>query len=91
MDSHEPASLTDGRRAKPRRAGWAIAGEKLLELVIRLCGVSAIVFVLSIFYFVFVKAAPLVFSENFSIGEFLFSTKWYPTPSRSTKARPIVA
>jgi phosphate transport system permease protein len=67
------------RTAKPRRAGWAIAGEKALELVIRLCGISAIIFVLSIFYFVFVKAAPMLADPGFSISEFLFSTKWYPT------------
>ena len=67
------------RREKPRRSSWAMAGEKLLELIIRLCGISAIVFVLGIFYFVFIKAAPLLFSEGFSVREFLFSTKWYPT------------
>lgn len=72
-------STNPPRRTRPRRAAWAIAGEKLLELIIRLCGVSAIVFVLGIFYFVFVKAAPLLFSEGFSVSEFLFSTKWYPT------------
>lgn len=66
-------------RLKLRRAPWAIFAEKLLEFVIRLCGISAIVFVLGIFYFVFVKGAPLLFSEGFSLGEFLFSTKWYPT------------
>ena len=64
---------------KPRRSGWAVGCEKLLELIIRLCGISAIVFVLGIFYFVFIKAAPLLFSDGFSITEFLFSTKWYPT------------
>jgi phosphate transport system permease protein len=66
-------------RPKPQRAAWAVYGEKLLELIIRLCGISAIIFVLGIFYFVFVKAAPLLFSDGFSVREFLFSTKWYPT------------
>ena len=67
------------RSSKRSRSGWAIASEKLLEFAIRLCGISAIVFVLGIFYFVFVKAAPLLFSDGFSVSEFLFSTKWYPT------------
>ena len=67
------------RKAKPTRAAWAIAGEKGLELIIRLCGISAIIFVLSIFYFVFVKAAPMLWDPQFGIAEFLFSTKWYPT------------
>lgn len=74
LDTSLPA-----RRKKHTRPAWAIFGEKFLELIIRVCGISAILFVLGIFYFVFVKGAPLLFSENFSIGEFLFSTKWYPT------------
>jgi phosphate transport system permease protein len=74
-----PAAPTVERKAKPSRAKWAVVGEKALEMVIRLCGISAIVFVLSIFYFVFVKAAPLLADPGFSIREFLFSTKWYPT------------
>jgi len=61
------------------RPKWAVYGEKALEGLIRLCGVSAVVFVLGIFYFVFIKAAPVLVSEHFSLSEFLFSTKWYPT------------
>jgi phosphate transport system permease protein len=74
-----PPAATVARKAKPTRAKWAIIGEKALELVIRLCGISAIIFVLSIFYFVFMKAAPVLTHSEFSITEFLFSTKWYPT------------
>ena len=66
-------------KAKPTRATWAVWGEKALELLIRLCGISAIVFVLSIFYFVFAQAAPIFGDSEFSVTEFLFSTKWYPT------------
>lgn len=61
------------------RPRWAIAGEKLLEAVIRLSGVSAIVFVLSIFFFIFREAAPVLVSKTFDLGQFLFSTAWYPT------------
>lgn len=72
--------ITASRRgAKPMRSRWAMVGEKILEGVIRLCGISAIIFVLSIFYFVFSKAAPVLFSPDFSLTEFLFSTRWYPT------------
>lgn len=63
----------------PGRPRWAIVGEQLLEWIIRLCGISAILFVLGIFYFVFAKAAPILFDKDFSLTEFLFSTKWYPT------------
>ena len=73
-----PAPVSQ-RKAKPTRPAWAVVGEKALEMVIRLCGISAIIFVLGIFYFVFVKAAPLLTNPQFSISEFLFSTKWYPT------------
>jgi phosphate transport system permease protein len=66
-------------RAKPVRPAWAVYGEKTLEAIIRLCGLSAIIFVLGIFYFVFAKAAPVLFTPEFSLSEFLFSTKWYPT------------
>lgn len=48
-------------------------------MVIRLCGISAVLFLLGIFYFVFIKAAPLLGSEKFSLTQFLFSTEWYPT------------
>jgi len=54
-------------------------GENLLEWVIRLCGVSAILFVVSIVFFVFREAAPVLFSPSFDLKEFLFSKEWYPT------------
>jgi phosphate transport system permease protein len=62
-----------------RRPAWAIWGERLLQGVIYLCGISAIIFVLSIFIFVFKEAAPVLFGGKFSLMEFLFSSEWYPT------------
>lgn len=64
---------------RPRRKAWAVLGERAFEVLIRLCGFSAIFFVLAIFFFVFREAAPLLFSHEFKPLEFLFSTKWYPT------------
>ncbi len=64
------------RISRPR---WAVVGEKLLEAAIRLSGFSAIIFVLSIFFFIFREAAPVLASESFKLGQFLFSTEWYPT------------
>lgn len=64
---------------RPRRSLLAVTGEKVLEFIIRVSGVSAIIFVLAIFFFVFREAIPVVFSENFHIFNFLFSTEWYPT------------
>jgi phosphate transport system permease protein len=61
------------------RPAWATYGEKALELLIYLCGISAIIFVLSIFFFVFKEAFPVLGKKEFSLTEFLFSDKWYPT------------
>ncbi len=49
----------------------------MLELVIRLCGISAIVFVFGIFFFVFREGAP--FLRHLDFGQFLSSTEWIPT------------
>jgi phosphate transport system permease protein len=65
------------RRA--RRPAWAVAGERGLEVLIYLCGISAIVFVLGIFFFVFKEAFPVLGHGKFRLGEFLFSDQWYPT------------
>ena len=75
-----PSPPTSSRPSRPSRPCWARAGERGIEWIIRLSGVSAILFVLAIFFFVFREAAPVVFrSERFSLFEFLFSTQWYPT------------
>jgi phosphate transport system permease protein len=55
-----------------------IAAERAIETLIRLCGVSAILFVFGIFFFVFREGAPYLFGD-FELGKFLFSTEWYPT------------
>jgi phosphate transport system permease protein len=56
-----------------------IAAERAIEALIHLCGVSAILFVFGIFFFVFREGAPYAFGGDFKLGEFLFSTEWYPT------------
>ena len=87
-DTPSPAAGFAVRAA--RRAGWAIAGEKLLEGLVYVCGISAIVFVLGIFVFVFKEALPILTNENFSLGGFLFSTEWFPT-SESNKRYGVLA
>lgn len=61
------------------RPAWAAFGERVLEVFIRLCGISAIVFVLGIFFFVFKEACPILTNPKFSLSQFLFSDQWYPT------------
>lgn len=64
---------------KAVRPLWARLGERGLEVLIYLCGISAIIFVLSIFLFVFKEAFPVLGDKTFSLGKFLFSTEWVPT------------
>ncbi len=72
-------TATSAPNRKPQRPQWAVVGEKLLEALIRFCGISAVIFVIAIFFFVFREAIPVLFSKEFNLLEFLFSTKWYPT------------
>jgi phosphate transport system permease protein len=65
--------------ARPGRPFLSLAAERAMETAIRLSGISAIVFVLAIFFFIFREAAPVLFSDEFKPFEFLFSIQWYPT------------
>ena len=64
---------------KAARPVWAVVGERALEALIYLCGFSAIIFVLGIFFFVFKEAFPILGRKLFSVSQFLFSEQWYPT------------
>ncbi|HEU5057081.1 MAG TPA: phosphate ABC transporter permease subunit PstC [Kofleriaceae bacterium] len=84
MTAKEPTAEPKQRRAMPRRSlmrARAVRGKELLiETIIRVCGVSAVIFVFAIFFFVFREAVPLLFGD-FDLGEFLTSTAWYPDSS----------
>jgi phosphate transport system permease protein len=62
-----------------RRRRWELISESLVEWLIRLCGVSAIIFVFGIFYFVFREGMGLLWGGRFSAVQFLTSIEWYPT------------
>ncbi len=79
MTPVETADRGRGSAARPRRSAGSLAGERAIETLIRLCGISAILFVLAIFFFIFREAAPVLVSEDFDPIEFLFSVQWYPT------------
>ncbi len=66
------------RLAGRNRRAWEGPLETALEGLIRLCGVSAILFVFGIFFFVFREGAAILFG-GLDLFEFLFTTKWYPT------------
>jgi len=79
MQTTELGRHKGASRKAARRPAWEVALEHVLEWTIRLCGVSAILFVFAIFFFVFREGMPLLFSGHFNFKEFLFSTEWYPT------------
>ena len=63
--------------------------EFVIEWVIRLCGISAILFVFGIFFFVFKEGAAFLFN-GLNVVEFLTSPEWYPT-SVSRKRYGVLA
>jgi phosphate transport system permease protein len=63
--------------ARLLRAASQLA-EPLIELVIRLCGWSAILFVIAIFFFIFREAAPMLFGR-LNLVEFFTSINWQPS------------
>ena len=75
-----------------QRSQWKAVSEGLIEWIIRICGISAVVFVFAIFIFVFWEGKGLLFSDNFSVWELLTSEKWDPThePASFGAARIIL-
>jgi phosphate transport system permease protein len=66
-----------GPEERAGRSRLAVLSEQAIEFVIRLCGVSAILFVFGIFFFVFREGAPYL--AELRPFTFLFSTDWYPS------------
>ncbi len=66
-----------------RRGQLEVWLEKAIELMIRLCGISAIIFVFGIFFFVFREGAPFLAKLDWS--QFLFSPDWIPTSQTQPK------
>lgn len=62
---------------RPRRRPLELAAEKGIEALIYICGISAIVFVFAIFFFVFREGAPIL--AKLDLRKFLFTVSWYPT------------
>ncbi len=60
------------------RGRMEVLSEKLIEKFIWLCGVSAILFIFGIFFFVFREGAGFLFTR-FKPLEFFTSMEWYPT------------
>jgi len=75
-----PSSSADG--ATPARAAGraraAVLSERVIEVLVYLCGFSSIFFVFGIFFFVFSSGADFII-HRLDLREFLFSPEWYPT------------
>jgi len=52
--------------------------ERAVVVAVYVCGVSAIIFVFGIFFFVFREGAPFIL-HRMDVKEFFFSSDWYPT------------
>lgn len=63
------------------RGRLEVVAERAIEVLVYLCGISAIVFVFGIFYFVLREGLPLVVSpdSSFSVTKFFTTIEWYPT------------
>ena len=70
-------------RLKQQRGRLEMLGERVIEALIHLCGFSAIIVVVGIFFFVFREGAPFLAKLNFS--EFLFTIDWFPTSQTQAK------
>jgi len=57
---------------------WRRFGERAIELLIRLCGVSAILFVFAIFIFILAQCSDFLF-HRLALKEFFTSMEWRPT------------
>lgn len=73
----EPAETAKPKLPLVRRRQIELLLEKVIEFLIRLSGISAVVFVFAIFFFVFREGAPIL--SKLDLGKFLFTQTWYPT------------
>lgn len=66
------------------RPAWSVALERLIEVVVHVCGFSAVLFVFGIFFFVFREGAGLLFTR-FDLLEFFTSIEWYPSSQSNVR------
>jgi phosphate transport system permease protein len=61
-----------------------VLSERTIVSLIYLCGVSAVIFVFGIFFFVFREGAPFL-QHGFNAKEFFLSPDWYPTSAMNKR------
>ncbi|MCA9214587.1 MAG: phosphate ABC transporter permease subunit PstC [Planctomycetales bacterium] len=78
MSSASISAVGTAKRRRKKSGRFAKASEFAIETLIRVSGWSAILFVFSIFAFVFIEGAP-VLAEKLDLGQFFGSKYWQPT------------
>ena len=73
----EQSNRLSGARTGLRRTLWLIR-ESVVVSLIRVCGVSAILFVVAIFVFILLNGLPFL-AGGFNAREFFTTSDWYPT------------
>lgn len=63
---------------------WHWLGEKLIESLIRLCGISSIIFVFGIVFFLLREGAQFLFG-GLDLVQFFTSSAWYPTSQSNVR------
>ncbi len=72
-------------KASASRNRWEMLQEAAVENLIRLCGLSAILFVFGIFLFVFREGSGALTSGQFNLFDFLAGPEWNPTSTGGTR------
>lgn len=75
----EEFAASEKRPGRRQRPAWAVWGERGLELLIRFSGISAILFVMAIFFFVFREAFPVLIDDK--VGVPVFATDDLQNPA----------
>lgn len=70
--------------AKAGRPVWALVLERVVEVIVHLCGFSAVLFVFGIFFFVFREGYEMLFSR-LDLGQFFGSIEWYPSSQSNVR------
>jgi phosphate transport system permease protein len=83
-DAAAPVLAAADRHGGRQRRPWEMPLERGIETLIRLCGVSAILFVFGIFFFVFKEGAGILFGD-LDVWKFLTTTEWYPTSQSNVR------
>ncbi len=73
-----PAKPKGGRPRRLLWRAWRAVSERTIVTLITLCGISAIVFVFGIFFFICREGAPFL-RDVFTFKGFFLSQEWYPT------------